>query len=70
MQEAMLLCVDIYKPQCVLSEDLGIINFANTPNLTGMTYKVTPKQMSQRKLSMIWFCKMAHFVIGDNGELE
>jgi hypothetical protein len=70
MQEAMLLCVDIYKPQCVLSEDLGILNFANTPNLMGKTYKVTPKQMLQRKLPMTWFCKIAHSVIGDNGELK
>ena len=66
----MLLCVDIYKPQCVLSEDLGILNFANTPNLMGKTYKVTPKQMLQRKLPMTWFCKIAHSVIGDNGELK
>jgi hypothetical protein len=28
MQEAMLLCVNIYKPQYVLSRDLGILNFA------------------------------------------
>jgi len=60
-----LLCVDIYKPQYVLSEDLGILNFANTPNLAGALYKVTPNQKSQHKLLMTWLCE-----IGDNGELQ
>jgi hypothetical protein len=27
MQEAMLSCVDIYKPQYVVSMDLGILNY-------------------------------------------
>ncbi len=53
MQEAMLSCVDIYKPQYVVSVDLGILNYIETPKLTGTTYTVTPKQMVQRKLPMM-----------------
>jgi hypothetical protein len=42
MQEAMLSCVDIYKPKYVLSANLGILNFAaKVP--TGTTYTVTPQ---------------------------
>ena len=67
MQEAMLSCVDIYKPKYVLSADLGILNFAATV-LTGITYMVTPQQMSARRIPMSWFCEMANSVIGDNGE--
>jgi hypothetical protein len=69
MQEAMLSCVDIYKPQYVVSADLGILNYTQTPKLTGTTYTVTPKQMSQCKLPMKWLCKMANSVLGVNGEL-
>jgi hypothetical protein len=46
MQEAMLSCVDIYKPNYVISTDLGIPNYTKTPKLTGTTYTVMPKQMS------------------------
>jgi hypothetical protein len=69
MQEAMLLCVDIYKPNYVVFTDLGILNYTKTPKLTGTTYTVMPKQMSQCKLPMKWLCKMANTVMGANGEL-
>jgi hypothetical protein len=68
MQEAMLSCVDIYKPNCVISVDLGILNYTKTPKPTGTIFTVTPKQMSQRKLPMKWLCKMANSVMGANGE--
>jgi hypothetical protein len=68
MQEAMLSCVDIYKPKYVLSADLGILNFAATVP-TGTMYSVTPQQMSVRRIPMTWFCEMANLVIGTNGEL-
>ena len=64
MQEAMLSCVDIYKPRYVLSADQGILNFAATPKLTGMMYMVMPQQMSACRLPLAWFCKMANSVIG------
>ncbi len=69
MQEAMLSCVDIYKPQSVVSADLGILNYTQTSKLTGTTYMVTPKQMAQCKLLMKWLHKMANSVLGLNGEL-
>jgi hypothetical protein len=69
MQEAMLSCVDVYKPRYVLSADLGILNFAATPKLMGITYTVTPQQMSARRIPLNWFCEMANSVVGDNGEL-
>jgi hypothetical protein len=69
MQEAMLSRVDIYKPQYVLSANLGILNFAATPKLMGTMYTVTPQQMLVRRLPLAWFCKMANSVIGKNGEL-
>jgi hypothetical protein len=68
MQEAMLSCVDIYKPNYVLSADLGILNFAATVP-TGTTYTVTPQKMSARRIPMTWFCEMANLVIGEKGEL-
>jgi hypothetical protein len=68
MQEAMLSCGDIYKPQYVLSANLGILNFAATVP-TGNTYTVTPQQMSARKIPMSLFYEMANSVSGDNGEL-
>ena len=64
----MLSCVDIYKPQYVLSADLGILNYAATVP-TGKTYTVTPQQMSVRRIPMSWFCEMANLVVGDNGKL-
>jgi hypothetical protein len=69
MQEAMLSCVDIYKPNYIVSADLGILNYTKTPKLTGTTFTVMPKQMSQCKLPMKWLCKMANSVMGVNGEL-
>ncbi len=71
MQEAMLSCVDIYKPHYVVSADLGlgILNYTKTPKLTGTIYTVTPKQMAQHKLQMKWLCEMANSVMGVNGEL-
>jgi hypothetical protein len=68
MQEAMLSCVDIYKPEYVVSPDLGILNFAATVP-TGKKYTVTPQQMAARRIPMSWFCEMANAVVGDNGEL-
>ncbi len=42
MQEAMLSCVDIYKPHYIISVDLGVLNYTKTPKLTGTTYTVAP----------------------------
>jgi hypothetical protein len=69
MQEVMLSCVDIYKPNNVVSADLGILNYTKTPKPTGTTFTVTPKQMSQCKLPVKWLCKMANSVMGVNEEL-
>ncbi len=69
MQEAMLSCMDIYKPNYITSTDLGILNYTKTPKPTGTTFTVTPKQMSQCKLPMKWLCKMANSVVGANEEL-
>ncbi len=69
MQEAMLSCMDIYKPNYIVSADLGILNYTKTPKPTVTTFTVTPKQMSQRKLPMKWQCEMANSVMGANGEL-
>jgi hypothetical protein len=68
IQEAMLSCMDIYKPQYVLSSDLSILNFVATVP-TGTTHMVTPQQMLVRRIPMTWFRKMANSVIGDKGEL-
>jgi hypothetical protein len=68
MQEAMLSCMDIYKPQYVVSSDLGTLNFVATVP-TGTTHMVIPQQMLLRRIPMTWFCEMANSVIGDNGEL-
>ncbi len=68
IQEAMLSCMDIYKPQYVMSPDLGILNYIATAP-TGTTHTITPQQMSVRRIPMTWFCKMANSVIGDNGEI-
>jgi hypothetical protein len=61
--------VDIYKPQYVVSADLGILNYTETPKLMGTTYMITPKQMVQRKLPMKWLCEMANSVLGVNRKL-
>jgi hypothetical protein len=58
MQEAMLSCLDIYKPNYVLFTYLGILNYTETPKPTGTTFTVRPKQMSQHKLPMKWLCKI------------
>jgi hypothetical protein len=68
MQEAVLSCVDIYRPKHALSADLGILNFTATVP-TGTMYTVTPQKMSARRIPMTWFCKMENSVIGENGEL-
>ena len=31
MKEAMFACIDIYKPEYILSKDLGLLNYATTP---------------------------------------
>jgi hypothetical protein len=64
----MLSCMDIYKPQYVLSSNLGILNFV-APVPTGTTLMVTPQQMLVRRIPMTWFHEMANSVIGDKGEL-
>ena len=69
MQEAMFACIDIYKPEYILSEDLGLLNYATTPTNPMKTIKVTPHQMSMRRIPMTWFCEMANAVIGEGGEL-
>jgi hypothetical protein len=69
MQEAMLSCVDIYKPNYIVPADLGILNYTKIPKPTGTTFTVMPKQMSQHKLPMKWLCNMANSVMGVNGEL-
>ena len=38
-------------------------------DLTQKIYTVTPQQMSQCRLPMIWFCEMANAVAGVNGKL-
>ncbi len=65
----MLSCVDIYKPNYVVSADLVILNYTETPKPTGTTFTVMPKQMTQCKLPMKWLCKMANSVMGVSGEL-
>jgi hypothetical protein len=60
--------MDIYKPQYVVSSDLGILNYVATVP-TGMMHMVTPQQMSVRRIPMTWFHEMASSVIGDNREL-
>jgi len=69
MQEAMFVCIDIYKPEYILSEDLSLLNYISTPPNPKPNFKVTPHQMSMRRLPMTWFCEMANAVIGEGGEL-
>jgi hypothetical protein len=38
-------------------------------DITNPTFVVTPKQLSQHKLPVTWFCKMANSVLGTNGKL-
>ncbi len=65
----MLSCMDICKPNYVVSMDLRILNYTKTIKPIGTTFTVMPKQMSQHKLPMKWLCKMANSVVGVNGEL-
>jgi hypothetical protein len=65
----MLSCVDIYKPNYIVSADLGILNYTKTPKPTETTFTLLPKQMSQCKPPMKWLCKMANSVMGVTGEL-
>jgi hypothetical protein len=69
MQEAMFTCIDIYKPEYIISEDLGLLNYTSTPPNPKPNFKVHPHQMLMRRLPMTWFCKMANAVIGEGGEL-
>jgi hypothetical protein len=69
MQEAMFVCVDIYKPEYILSEDLGLLNYTSTPPNPKPSFKVMLHQKSMRRLPMTWFCEMANSVIGEGGEL-
>jgi hypothetical protein len=68
MQEAMFACIDTYKPEYILSENLGLLNFTSTPHRKP-NFTVTPQQMLMRRLPMTWFCEMANAVIGERGEL-
>ena len=69
MQEAMFACIDIYKPEYIVSEDLGLLNFAAAPPTSKPTFTATPQQLSIRRFPMTWFCEMANAVIGEGGEL-
>ncbi len=63
MQEAMLACVDIYRPEYTLSEGLGLLNHTSNPTKPIAKFTVTPQQMSMRRLPMAWLCEMANSVI-------
>ncbi len=69
MQEAMLACVDIYRLEYILSEDLGLLNYTSNPTKPRAKFTVMPQQMSLWPLSMTWFCEMAKSVIGEGGKL-
>ncbi len=69
MQEAMLACVDIYRLEYTVSEDLDLLNYTSNPIKPTAKFTVTPQQISIRRLPMAWFCEMANSVIGEGGEL-
>ncbi len=69
MQEAMLACIDIYRLEYTLPEDLGLLNYTSNPTKPTAKFTVTPKQMSMQHLPMAWFCEMANSVIGEGGKL-
>jgi hypothetical protein len=69
MEEAMLACVNIYRPECTLSEDLSLLNYTLNPPKPMAKFTVMPQQMSMQRLPMAWFCKMANSVIGEGGKL-
>jgi hypothetical protein len=68
MQEAMFACINIYKPEYIVSEDLGLLNFAATPHQQP-NFTATPQQMLMCRIPMTWFCEMANAVIGEDEEL-
>jgi hypothetical protein len=63
MQEAMLTCVDIYRPEYTISKDLGLLNYTSNPIKPMAKFMVTSQQMSIRRLPMAWLCEMANSVI-------
>ncbi len=65
----MLACIDIYRPEYTLSEELGLLNHTSSPTKPTAKFTVMPQQMSMRRLPMAWFCEMANSVIGEGGEL-
>ncbi len=69
MQDAMLACVVIYRPEYTGSKDLGLLKNTSNPIKPMAKFTVMPQQMSIRHLLMAWFCKMANSVIGEGGEL-
>jgi hypothetical protein len=42
MQEAMLACVDIYRPEYTLSEDLALLNYTLNPTKPTAKFMVMP----------------------------
>ncbi len=47
MQEAMLACVDIYRPENTLSEDFGLLNYTSNPTKpTAKIYSDTPTNVN------------------------
>jgi hypothetical protein len=69
LQEAMLTCVNIYRPEYTISKDLGLLNYTLNPIKPTAEFTVMPQQMSIRHLPMAWFCEMANSVIGEGGKL-
>jgi hypothetical protein len=68
MQEAMLVCIDIYRPEYTLSEDLGLHNYISNPTKPTAKLTVMTQQISMWRLLMAWFCEMANSVIGEGGK--
>ncbi len=50
MQEAMLTCVDIYRPEYTISKDLGLLNYTLNPIKPMAKFMVSLQQMSIRRL--------------------
>ncbi len=65
----MLACVDIYRLEYTLSEDLGFLNYTSNSTKPTAKFTVTPQQMSIWHLLMAWLCEMANSVIGEGGKL-
>jgi hypothetical protein len=70
MQDAMLTCVDIYRPENTISKDLGLLNYTLNPSKPMAKFTVRPQQMSIQCLPMAWFCEMANSVIGEGSKLQ